>query len=98
MSETCALCPRDAREHAAAEREGVVHHQFSTGDLVHTAPPKTEAPQHRTQPPGDPVLRFLLIQAGIITADQLTEAERTLMATGMLQTFPVARNDVGQRS
>lgn len=40
------------------------------------------------QLPSDPVLRFALIQAGVISADDLRKAEDMLAATGMISTTP----------
>lgn len=93
-STICAHCPREATEHAAAEREGVVRHKFSKdGALVPVDPATVGKPEQKVAPPeqprlplGDPVLRYVMIQAGLITPEMLTEAERTLIATGMLKT------------
>jgi hypothetical protein len=96
-SDTCAHCPREAAEHAAAEREGVVRHKFSRDGELNPVDPATVGKPEKKEgaalpqpiqglPLGDPVLRFVLIQAGVITPEQLTEAERTLLASGMLKT------------
>lgn len=92
-SDTCSHCPRSRQEHSAAEREGVVRHQFSKdGELKPLDPAATVGPQQKQavptpqRLPADPILRYVLIQQGIITSDMLTEAEKTLEATGMLRT------------
>lgn len=43
--------------------------------------------------PSDPLLRFALIQAGVITPEQLEQAELVLAATGMAVTGPQIRRE-----
>lgn len=77
-----------------AEREQAVHHQFSKdGKLAQVSGAPVPSKKDEAKPAaqvvtisGDPVLRFVLIQKGLITASELTEAEATLAATGMLRT------------
>lgn len=95
-NDTCAHCPRSREEHMAAEREGVVRHKFSADGALDPVTPGTvgKPPAQAKQPqvqltPADPVLRFVLIEAGVITPEQLTEAENKLRATGMLRTGDV---------
>lgn len=101
-SETCEHCPRTREEHAAAEREGVVRHQFSADGALTavpgaSVPAKQEQTPRRLNVPSDPVLRYVLVQKGIITSDDLTEAEKTLAATGLLHTQPQkVYRDAGQ--
>lgn len=98
-SDTCAHCPREATEHAAAEREGVVRHKFSRDgrlEPLETQQKPGTNPQTRiAKTPSDPVLRYILIQAGVITVEDLDKAEATLAATGLLTTAKVMR-DAGQ--
>lgn len=91
--EKCTLCNRTMRQHEVAEQEGLVHHKFSshegqmeplTGDLK--PKDKLPAPQIMMGPPGDPVLRTILIEAGLITLEDIEKAERTLRATGVIRT------------
>lgn len=42
--------------------------------------------QSRPLPAGDPVLRYVLVQAGVVTVEQLAAAEVALRAMGMLAT------------
>lgn len=95
---TCSHCPRAEKEHKAAEREGVVRHKFNTnGQLIPVDPATVGKPEQPQQPrsvttPADPILRYLLIQAGVITVEDLDKAEAVLRATGMLQTEKVYRD------
>lgn len=87
----CSICQTGPDEHAVAEREGVVHHKFSADGVleevkVPVAP--LAGQQKRPTQVGDPVLRFVLVQKGIIAPEDLLAAERVLQATGMLQTEP----------
>ena len=90
----CELCDRSPREHETAEREGVVHHPFAGPGqpLKHLG---GEVKGKRDHPggeirglnlPSDPVLRFVLVQAGVVNAQQLDEAEKMLRQTGILKT------------
>lgn len=92
--ETCTICPRTRAEHRVAEAEQVVHHKFAgpgggltplSGDLKG----KKELPGSVVRPTGlagDPVLRTILIEKGVISIEDLEKAERTLNATGILRT------------
>lgn len=78
----CKLCGRTRDEH------GGLAHAFQT---VYDRLEKAESPRQiesdqLTIIPGDPVLRFILIQKGLITPEELTETEKVLRATGLLQT------------
>ena len=91
----CGICKTGPDEHAVAEREGVIHHKFSAdGVLEEVKVPVAPLGKPRSaadvlKPGGDPVLRFILIQKGLITPDELLAAEKTLQATGLLMTPPL---------
>lgn len=105
-NDPCAHCPRGREEHGAAEREGVVRHKFSDdGRLVPVdsatvgKPEKVQEvppPVRITGTPSDPVLRYLLIQKGLITVGELDDAEITLRATGLLATDKKVFRDARQ--
>lgn len=92
----CGVCGRNMREHRAAEREQVVNHKFNAAgrlellsapsDTGAATPPPPAGPNF--QPMGDPVLRFVLIEAGVITVEQLDAVEAKLRATGVLVANP----------
>lgn len=99
----CGICGMNMRQHLTAEREEVVNHKFDErGRLIPLKPPRgaeaTMTPQPPAvpappagpnfQPMGDPVLRFVLIEAGVITVDQLEAVETKLRATGFLVANP----------
>lgn len=104
--DTCRVqgCGKERREHTVEENNGLIHHEFSaTGQLIAISnrPPKHERRNSqrssgRLRPSvlGDPVLRFLLINKGIISVEELDEAERLLQATGALG--PTPRHDLGR--
>lgn len=89
----CGLCPRTRAEHRQSELEGTVHHRFGEhGDaLVRLDGFKQEkkgsepAIKVMTGPPGDPILRTILIEKGVISLEDLEKAERVLGATGVLR-------------
>lgn len=94
---TCEFCRSTREEHTVAEREGAIHHEFSADGNFKALPekkppaaPSPSAPKPGTayQPGVDPILRFVLVDAGIITAEQLEVAEKTLQSTGLLMTEP----------
>lgn len=99
-----AGCGRERRAHTVGENNGSIHHEFSaTGQLVAIS---NRAPKHerrnsqrssgRLRPgiDGDPILRFLLINKGIVSVEELDEAERLLRATGALG--PTPKPDLGR--
>ena len=90
MTDLC-FCGRDRRSHT-----GLAHEYSTTGTLKRkddaddsvsssSAIPGDAEVETRLQnmPNGDPILRMVLIRAGLITADQLTEVENELKATGI---------------
>ena len=91
-------CGIPRREHTVAENEERVHHEFSSnGQLVALAKDRPKPPRGNTQRSGgmvrpggvgDPVLRFILINKGLVTVEELDEAERILRATGALAPTP----------
>lgn len=93
-AEKCALCNRPRREHEQAEIAQEIHHRFAGpgGSLVGLDGSKPEKKDDKATvkvfqgPPGDPVLRTILIEKGIITIEDLEKAERVLGATGVLRT------------
>lgn len=82
----CLVCSRSHEEHRIAEREDVIHHEFSwLGEVkMHDAKRRPAKTDSRPAPGGDPILRFVLVDSGVITAEQLAEAEAILRATGLL--------------
>lgn len=101
VSETCKVpgCGKNKTEHAAGEKNDSIHHHFSaTGDLefketTTKSPRETRGNSQRSggkvqgvRTIGDPVLRFVLVSKGIISPEELTEAEKVLFATGALHT------------
>lgn len=99
-----AGCGKERREHTVAENNGTIHHEFSaTGQLVaisNKAPKRERSNSQRSSGrlrpgiDGDPILRFLLIQKGVVSVDELDEAERLLRATGALG--PTPKPDLGR--
>lgn len=45
------------------------------------------------QMPSDPILRYILINKGVISVSELTEAEEMLRASGMVLTNPTTQQD-----
>lgn len=91
----CKICSMSQREHSTAEREGTTRHKFSeTGDLVPVDPPEKSKKPSGVGPktPSDPILRYVLVNKGIITVEELDEAEKMLGSLGVLVTG--AKNDV----
>lgn len=92
--DTCSLCNRAEEEHRAAEKYDVVHHPFTRpgqplkhigGDVKG----KKEAPGAAVQSsglPADPVLRFVLVEKGLISPDDLEKAEKLLHTMGVIRT------------
>lgn len=84
MSKTkyCGLCKLDEETHKKFERNGKVHHVFSeAGKLKRVKEQKGQA----TPAPvisGDPALRLLLIEKGIITDDDLARVNEALRTQG----------------
>lgn len=90
-SDICKICMLGRQAHTDAEKAGEVHHKFSlTGEVVRVdEEPKPIDKDPAIKPaglPSDPILRFLLISKGIVTADELEDAEKSLRATGMIST------------
>ena len=94
-----AGCGKERREHTVAEEEGRLNHEFSKdGRLVVLSRDKPARPPRGnsqrssgrvvTGAVGDPILRFVLINKGLITVEELDEAERLLRATGALGPTP----------
>lgn len=94
--EICELCPMTRGQHRKAQEKGLVKHIFSEdGNLTAIKPPKDDKkkpgkPEQGVYsiPGGDPVLRIILINAGLITMDEIEEAERLLKATGVIRSGP----------
>lgn len=96
--DTCKVagCGMERREHQVAEKEERVHHEFSSdGRLVviddrprgrEKGNVQRSSGRVQTGAPGDPILRYLLVNKGLITTDELDEAERILKSTGLLAT------------
>lgn len=92
MTETCQVagCGKTRSEH------GDLKHKFSTTgelEMVESSGPRaargnSQRSKGSVRPGilGDPVVRFLLVQKKIISADELEEAEKMLRASGMLHT------------
>lgn len=94
-----AGCGIERRAHTAAEEDGKINHEFSAnGQLVAINRNKPSgrdrgnsqrsAGMMRPSAGGDPILRYLLINKGIITLDELEEAERLLKVTGAVIASP----------
>jgi hypothetical protein len=91
-------CGLERRAHRVAETEDRVHHEFSTnGELVVLSKDRPKRQRGNSQRSsglvragvgGDPVLRYVLINKGVITPEELDEAERILKATGALGFTP----------
>ena len=87
----CTICGRNRQWH----KDTGAKHQFTDdpdGKLEHakSGPPVTT----NNRIPGDPILRFLLIEKGLITPEDLTKAEEKLRAVGSLVTErPPQAND-----
>lgn len=77
---TCIICGRTEADHRIGEQAGTMTHQLVT------EMPRAQVERSRVDPPVDPVLRFLLVSKGIITADELAQAATMLGTTGMLVT------------
>lgn len=83
-TDLCSLCGLDQEWH----KKHKPHHAFvKEGGSLEEAE-YGEPDTRPRQMPFDPVLRFLLVQKGIISADELTSAEAQLRATGLLVTPP----------
>lgn len=99
-----AGCGKERRLHTVLENNGEIHHEFSAnGQLVAISnrPPNrdrrnSQKSSGRMRPAlaGDPVVRYLLINKGVISVDEVDEAERLLQATGVLG--PTPRHDLGR--
>jgi len=73
----CAICLIARTEHDTRVRAGELHHAFSeNGELIHSTPRKPEA--RRVTVTADLALRVALIEAGVITYEQLARAEAAL--------------------
>jgi hypothetical protein len=91
-----AGCGIERREHTVAEREERLNHEFSSDGrlvVVDRSPRGREKGNVQrssgrvpASAPGDPILRYLLVQKGLVTTDELDEAERILKSTGLLAT------------
>ena len=78
----CSICGGTPGDHQGRA------HKFSVDGKVHKAQP-AEAPRvvpGASAMPGDPVLRYLLIDKGLITVEELTAAEEKLRSVGFLRT------------
>lgn len=100
----CTVCGTPFEEHKAAEESGAKHHEWSgDGRLRHVGvtnprPADGAAPSRglaSSSPPADPVLRLVLIEKGIITAEDLTRVEQLLAVSGMAFAKPPAYRDAG---
>lgn len=79
----CSICKQTKKWH----EEHKPHHTFQTeGGSLEEASYEAPTPNKGVKTPFDPVLRFLLIKKGIITPDELSEAETMLRSTGFLET------------
>lgn len=86
---TCKVCGKTPEEH-----QFTAHTFQADHDRLEAKPKPDEGKVARPMTTSDPILRYLLIQKGILTAEELGEAERTLAATGLLVT---KEPDAGQR-
>jgi hypothetical protein len=96
--DVCQLagCGKSRAKHHDLEASGVVNHEFSSdGQLVAIERDKPKGrPRGNAQRSsgrvtvgtagGDPVLRYLLVNKGILSVAELEEAETLLKATGLL--------------
>lgn len=102
--DTCQVagCGKERREHTAGEKAETINHEFSKdGRLIvldRRRPPGKERGNSqrssglvRPMAGGDPILRYLLINKGIITTDELDEAEKMLKTIGALGPTPAMR-------
>jgi hypothetical protein len=82
MSEVlCEVC----RQTKAWHEEHRPQHEFSLDGQLRRAQPMTvEAPMPNVSIPSDPILRLVLIEKGLITSEDLAEAEAKLRSTGVL--------------
>lgn len=79
-SSLCRLCGLTEGEHRLLHPQP--QHAFSVdGKLTVAKPPDSTV--KRVSPPGDSVLRLLLIRSGVITVEQLLAIETELKATGL---------------
>lgn len=85
----CRVCSTSLQNHMGH------NHDFSLDGQLHAPPapgPFVDSGNTPTPPPAslnlglDPILRYVLIEKGIITSDDLTEAEAKLRASGFLST------------
>lgn len=91
---SCVHCGRGESEHRAAEREGAINHMHSLVSSKLEPLVKQEVPTpaanarglQMPRTPADPILRYLLIQKGIITPDEIDAAENMLTSVGVIQT------------
>lgn len=95
-TESCSLCGVDRREHEAMEKAGAKNHKWSgVGGSLQALPvakPKPDGSRSVSgpfqAPPGDPILRLLLINKGLISAGELDELQAVLVSTGMAVASP----------
>lgn len=86
-SDICKICMLGRPSHKDAEAAGEVHHKFSNdGRVERLEEEKKESVIQPTGLPSDPILRFVLISKGVVTPEELEEAEKQLRATGMIST------------
>lgn len=83
-NEVCGLCSLDKETHKMFERNGKVHHKFSVeGKLKRIKEEdKVKAGKPAQVISGDPALRLLLIEKGIITDDDLARVNEELRTKG----------------
>lgn len=79
MAETCQFDGQDEAWH----RGNNIHHSFSpSGELHKQVPPKNKPKV------GDPALRMVLVQKGLITPEELEAVEKQLTSLGMAVSDP----------
>lgn len=91
--EICELCPMTRGQHRKAQEKGLVKHIFSEdGNLTAIKPPKDDKKKPEgvpsgvySIPGGDPVLRMILVEKGIITTDELDHVESLLRSVGVIR-------------
>jgi hypothetical protein len=87
--EKCHICSVGRQQHEEAEASGALHHKFATQgeSLTFSKQEREKRPLVQSQglPGGDPVLRMVLYNKGLITAEELEQAEALLKATGVLR-------------
>lgn len=92
---TCRVCGKTMRQH---QELGLMHRFTEKGGLAKKGrgdqslggvPASQKAPSAALR--GDPVLRFVMIEKGLITPEDLTAAEDKLQAMGLINNVRASR-------